>query len=59
VQIALRWELVDAAFAAGLVLWVAFMLADELCKQYDPERGHILFFTAQLVTLIALQLLPS
>ena len=55
----LRWELINAAFAAGLALWAAFMLADELCKQYDPERGHVLFFIAQLSTLVALHLLPS
>jgi hypothetical protein len=55
----LRWELINAAFAAGLALWAGFMLADELCKQYDPERGHVLFFIAQLSTLVALHLLPS
>ena len=58
-QHSLSWGWVDAAFAAGLALWAAFMLADEFCKQYDPERSHILFFTAQLVTLLALHLLPS
>lgn len=57
-QRALSWGLVNSAFAAGLGLWAAFVLADEFCKQYEPERGHVLFFTAQLVTLIALHLLP-
>ena len=32
-QRALSWVLVNAAFAAGLSLWAAFMLADEFCKQ--------------------------
>ncbi|UVT20342.1 MAG: hypothetical protein H8K03_21675 [Nitrospira sp.] len=54
----LRCGLVDAAFATGLGLWATFMLADEFCKQYEPERAHVLFFTAQLVTLLALHLLP-
>jgi len=58
-QQSLSWGLVDVAFAAGLGLWAAFMLGDEFCKQYEPERGHILFFTAQLVTLMALHLLPG
>ena len=58
-QRSLSWGFVDAAFAAGLSLWAAFMLADEFCKQYDPEKGHVLFFTVQLVTLMALHLLPS
>lgn len=50
---------VSEAFAASLALLAAFMLADEVCKQYEVERGHVLFFTAQLVTLLALYLLPS
>ena len=54
----LNWGLVNAAFAAGLGLWGAFMLADEFCKEYDTERTHVLFFTAQLVTLMALHILP-
>lgn len=58
-QWSLSWELIDTAFAAGLDLWAAFMLADELCRQYDPERAHVLFLTAQLITLVALHLLPS
>jgi hypothetical protein len=55
----LNWGFVDAAFAAALSLWAAFMLADEFCRQYDPERSHVLFFTAQLITLMALHLLPA
>lgn len=58
-QQTLSWSFVNAAFAAGLGLWAAFMLADEFCKQYDPEKGHVLFFTAQLVTLVSIHLLPS
>ncbi|UVT16426.1 MAG: hypothetical protein H8K04_02355 [Nitrospira sp.] len=55
----LRWDLVDLAFAAGLSLWAAFMLADEYCRQYEPQRAHVLFFMAQLVTLLTLHLLPA
>ncbi|MGC4096997.1 MAG: hypothetical protein QM706_12130 [Nitrospira sp.] len=58
-QGSLHWEGVDAAFAAGLGFWAVFMLADEICKQYDQEHNHILFFMAQLVTLVALHLLPA
>ena len=58
-NLSLTWKLVDAAFVAGLALWGAFILADEFCKQYDPERGHVLFFIATLVTLVTLHLLPS
>lgn len=54
----LQWALIDAAFAVG-GLWAVFMLADEVCKQYDLERVHVLFFIAQLFTLTSLHLLPD
>ena len=49
----------DAAYAAGLGLWGAFMLADECFEEYDTEWTHVLLFTAQLVTLVSLHVLPS
>jgi len=52
-------EAVNAAFTAGLSLWAAFLLADEIFKQYDAEHSHVLFFIAQLITFISLYLLPS
>jgi hypothetical protein len=52
-------EAVNAAFTAGLSLWAAFMLADEIFKQYDAEHSHVLFFIAQLITFISLYVLPS
>ena len=50
---------VNAAFACGLGLWAAFMIADEIFKQYELQRSHVLFFGAQLLTLLALHVLPS
>jgi hypothetical protein len=47
------------AFAASLSLLAAFMIADEVFKQYEVERAHILFFTAQLLTLLTLYMLPA
>lgn len=58
-NLSLSWGLVDAAYSAGLGLWGAFMLADECFKEYDTERTHVLLFTAQLVTLVSLHVLPS
>jgi hypothetical protein len=49
----------NSAFAASLGLLFAFMIADEVFTQYDLERGHVLLFIAQLITLIALYVLPS
>lgn len=43
----------------ALGLLAAFMIADEIFKEYDLERGHVLLFSAQLVILIVLYVLPS
>jgi len=51
-------DAVNTAFAASLGLWAAFMLADEIFKQYDTEHAHVLFFIAQLVTFVAFQATP-
>ncbi len=48
---ALPW--VDAAFAALLALFGAFMIADEIFRAYDHQAGHMQIFIAQLVTLLA------
>ena len=50
---------VNIAFGLSLSLLAAFIVADELCTEYDTEHGHILFFIAQLVTVIALAALPG
>jgi hypothetical protein len=48
-----------AAFAAGLSLWAAFVLADEVFVAYLVEATHWRLFTAQLATLLAVELLPE
>lgn len=50
---------VNLAFTSALALWAAFLLAEEIFKQYRTEGKHLLFFTAQLLTLGALHLLPD
>ncbi len=49
---------VSIAFGLSLSLLAAFIVADEVCTEYDTEHGHILFFIAQLITVIALAVLP-
>jgi hypothetical protein len=49
---------VSIAFGLSVSLLAAFIIADELCTEYDTEHGHILLFIAQLVTVIALAVLP-
>jgi hypothetical protein len=56
---ALNWWAMNIAFISGLGVWAAFMLGDEIFKQYDAEHSHVLFFIAQLVTFLALYVLPS
>jgi hypothetical protein len=53
------WSAVNTAFAAGLGLWAAFMIADEITIKYAYEQSHEMLFIAQLVTLVALYLLPA
>ena len=50
---------VYAAFTAGLTLWAAFLVADEVFIAYDLEGTHLRLFTAQLATLLAIELLPD
>lgn len=47
------------AFGISLGLWAAFLIADEVFVAYPMETTHIQIFIAQLVTLLALYLLPN
>lgn len=49
---------VDLGLGAGIALWGAFMLADEVTLKYEFERTHELLFIAQLASLLAIHLLP-
>lgn len=49
-------RLVNAAFAAGLGLWAAFILVDELFIAYEIaglEATHVALLSAQLLSLLA------
>jgi hypothetical protein len=48
-----------AAFTAGLSLWGAFLLADEVFVAYAVEAAHWRLFTATLATLLVVELLPD
>lgn len=47
------------AFTASLLLWGAFLVADEVFISYPLEAVHLRLFVANLVTLIAVELLPE
>jgi hypothetical protein len=56
-----RFGKVDTAFAVGLTLWGALMLADELFLSYNVgpfEETHRSIFVAMLVSFLAVRLLP-
>ncbi|HVN54186.1 MAG TPA: hypothetical protein VMT46_07635 [Anaerolineaceae bacterium] len=46
------------AFAVSLGLWGAIMIADEIFQNHDQLRSHLAIFIAQIVTLLAIHLLP-
>jgi hypothetical protein len=47
------------AFTCGLTLWAAFLIADEVCIAYAVTGAHLRLFVAQLVTLVAIEVLPE
>jgi hypothetical protein len=51
-------EAMNAAFVAGVSLWAAFMIADELFKQYETEHVHVLFLIAQVLSFAVLHVSP-
>jgi len=50
---------VYSAFGVSLALWAAFLIADEIFIAYEMESVHLPIFIAQLITLLALYLLPN
>jgi hypothetical protein len=52
-----RW--LYAAFTMALSLWLALAIADEVFIAYAVEGTHIRLFTAQIATLLAIELLPE
>ncbi len=48
----------DVAFTTGILLWAAFMIADEITIKYAMEQPHELLFIAQLASLATLHLIP-
>jgi hypothetical protein len=48
-----------AAFTASLALWATFALADEIFVAYALGAVHLRLFGVQLLSLLALRLLPD
>lgn len=47
------------AFTASLLLWGAFLVADEVFVSYPLESTHLRLFVSHLATLLAVDLLPE
>ncbi len=47
------------AFTTSLLLWGAFLIADEVFIAYSLESSHLRLFVAHLLTLLAIELLPE
>ena len=47
------------AFVVGLALWATFALADEVFLAYTVEAAHLRLFGLQLLSVLALRLLPE
>ena len=50
---------VIAACAVNLALWAAFQVLDEVFLAYQPQGVHRAVFANQLITVLALYLLPE
>jgi hypothetical protein len=47
------------AFTVSLPLWLSFLIADEIFVSYPLEATHMGIFIGQLLTLLAIELLPE
>lgn len=55
----LALDAVNAAFAGSIALFAAFIIADEIFQLHDLEHTHVLYLIAQVVTVLAVHLLPA
>jgi hypothetical protein len=51
-------KILHFAFTTSLLLWGAFLIADEVLIAYPLESTHLRLFIAFLVTLMTIELLP-
>ena len=52
-------QAVYLAFMTAVLLWAAFLIADEVFIAYPLESAHLRLFVAHLLTLLAIELLPE
>ena len=55
-----RWRSrVNNAFIISMCLWLAFFLSDQVVMMFDLEQNHMVQGSFQLLTFIAIHLLPN
>jgi len=52
------WQTVNCAFIISLSLWAVFLIMEEIFIAYSYEAVHIRLFIFELISLIAIHLLP-
>lgn len=53
------WKWINAAFGISIALWATFILMDEFFIAYNFEGTHMSLFAAELLSMIAMHLLPE
>lgn len=52
------WQTINTAFSISIFLWAIFLIMEEIFIAYSYETTHITLFMFELISLIALHLLP-
>ena len=53
------WHRANMAFIVSLGLWLTFFLADQIILNFDLEQNHMVQGGFQLLTFVAIHLLPD
>lgn len=52
------WQTINIAFSLSMSLWAVFLIMEELFIAYPYEATHIRLFMFEMISLLALHLLP-
>ena|SRR3990167_6013619 len=52
------WQAINIAFNVSMSLWAVFLIMEELFIAYSYEATHIRLFMFEMISLLALHLLP-
>ena len=52
------WQTINIAFSLSISLWAVFLIMEEIFIAYSYEATHIRLFMFEMISLLALHLLP-